>query len=329
MKKEKILVVGGAGYLGSVLCRKLLSNGYKVVVLDNLIYGDYGIKDLYKNKDFVVKNGDIRNIQDIIQSIRGVDGVIHLAALVGDPASALNPEETIEINHVCAKTLAGLCKYRKIKKFIFASTCSVYGTNVDNQLLTEESPLNPLSLYSKMKLKTENEILEMGNSDFKPTILRMATLYGSSPRMRFDLVINAFTIKAIKEKVLPIFGGNQSRCFCHVDDACQAYIKCLNSDKVGNNIYNVSTENYKILDLGGIIIDLVPDSELKIEEKKIDERNYMTTANKLIKDTGFNSEMAVEKGILDMIKNINKGYWDDYNNNIYDNYKYLKAWRYD
>ena len=239
---NKVLVVGGAGYLGSVLCRKLLDMDYRVRVLDNLIFGDHGITELYPHPKFEFINGDMRNIQTVMNAVKGTDAVIHLAAIVGDPASALDPQETIEVNYLGTRLLAEICRYSQVNRFIFASTCSVYGASINpNTKINEKSQLNPVSLYAEMKLKSEQGILELADENFSPTILRMATLYGLSPRMRFDLVVNLLTAKAGSDKKITIFGGDQWRPLLHVKDAADAYIRCLDMPihQIGGDILNV------------------------------------------------------------------------------------------
>ncbi|MCJ7696957.1 MAG: NAD-dependent epimerase/dehydratase family protein, partial [Thermoplasmata archaeon] len=226
-KVNRILVVGGAGYLGGILCRKLLNCGYCVRVLDNLMYGDDGIKHIYHHHGFEFINGDIRDLRTVVKAINDVDAVIHLAAIVGDPASALDPRETIEINYLSSIILAEVCKQSQINRFIFASTCSIYGASESGKMLNETSKLNPVSLYAEMKLKSEQGILSMEDDNFSPTVLRMGTLFGVAPRMRFDLVINILCAKAIMERKFAVFGGSQWRAFCHVEDAAEAYITCL------------------------------------------------------------------------------------------------------
>ncbi len=320
---KRILVIGGAGYLGSVLCRKLLINGYRVRVLDCLMYGDKGIRDLYNNPNFEFKKGDIRDIQTVVESLKNVDGVIHLAAIVGDPASSIKPEETVEINYLATKILLWVCKYHKVKRFIFASTCSVYGSNTE-ELLTETSETLPLSLYSEMKLKSENEILKMDNDTFSPCILRMATLYGQSSRMRFDLVINWFIMNAIKKKEFSLFGGNQERCFCHIEDAADAYIKCLETplDIISGEILNVSSDNLKIIELGNKIIENVPDADMIIKEKEIDNRSYSTSNKKIMNMIGWKPSMSIDD-FIDYMKRHSR-IWNDYESPSYNNYEYLK-----
>jgi nucleoside-diphosphate-sugar epimerase/CBS domain-containing protein len=324
---KRILVVGGAGYLGSILCEKLLNKGYHVRVLDNLTYGVDGIKPIFYHPNFEFLYGDIRDMQKVVNAIKGIGAVIHLAAIVGDPASALKPSETIESNYLASKMLAEVCKYSQINRFIFASTCSVYGAAEPGKLLTETSELNPVSLYAEMKLKSEQGILELGDENFAPTILRKGTLYGKSHRMRFDLVINTLTIKALKENQFKIFGGNQYRALCHVSDAADAYIKCLEApiEKVKSEIFNVVTDNLKVIKIGDIVHKSIPKSKMIIEKDNIDTRNYCVDSSKIEKALDFKSKYDIIDGI-DEIKDavLKEKKYSDYINPKYSNVEYLR-----
>jgi nucleoside-diphosphate-sugar epimerase len=318
---KTILVVGGAGYLGSVLCRKLLEKGYNVRVLDCLLYGDKGIEELYSNEKFEFILGDMRDIQVLMRCVKNVGAVIHLAAIVGDPASSLEPAETLEINYLSAKSLARICRFYKINKFIFASTSSVYGAS--NHLLTEMSSTNPLSLYAEMKLKSENGLMKMKRDGFSPCILRMGTLYGLSPRMRFDLVVNWFVINAIKKKELIVCGGQQERCFCHLNDAADAYIGCLEApvENICGKIFNVSSQNLKIIELAKLISEKIPNTKITTEEKNVDGRSYATSSERIKKAIGWEPNFSIAD-FTSQIKDTEK--WDDYLSPIYNNYNFLK-----
>ena len=326
---NRVLVIGGAGYLGSILCRKLLKRGYFVNVLDNLTYGDHGIKELYNHKKFNFIKGDIRNLQTVVEATKNVDAVIHLAAIVGDPASALDPTETIEINYLATKLLAEVCRYSQINRFIFASTCSVYGASKTPDVqIKEDSQLNPVSLYAEMKLKSEQGIMELADDNFSPTILRMSTLYGISPRMRFDLVVNTLTIKALMEKKFNIFGGQQWRPNLHVSDAADAYIKCLESpiEKIRSEIFNVGSneENYRIIDIGKTIKDRIQETTMTVDSTIVDERNYNVNFDKIEKNLNYLAKYDIVMGV-DEIKNaVEQGIFTDYTNHIYNNFNFLK-----
>ena len=320
---KRILVIGGAGYLGSILCKKLLEKGYHVRVLDSLIYGDEGLRDLYKYTNFEFIFGDVRNLQKLVQSIRDVTAVIHLAAIVGDPASALKPSDTIENNYFVSKMVAEVCKFSQINRLIFASTCSVYGASEHDSLLNEKSKLNPVSLYAKMKLKSEKGILEMIDENFKPTIFRMATLHGTSDRMRFDLAVNIMTIKAIYEGKISVHGGEQQRAFCHVDDAAEAYIKCLETplEKVGGQIFNIVSQNLSIGNLAKIIKGHILEAEIEVQEIT-DLRDYIVSGSWADTTMGLKHSSFVEKTITDIMNNKEK--FEDYNDKRYSNVDYLK-----
>lgn len=323
-KKEnikKVLVVGGAGYLGSCVCKKLLERGYSVKVLDNLMFGDHGIKKVYGNENFEFLNGDVRNISTIVDAIKDVQAVIDLAAIVGDPACAHNPKKTIEINNFSTKVLADICKYSQINRFIFASTCSVYGASTDERLLNEDSELNPVSLYADMKLATEKILMDISDENFSPTIFRMPTLFGASDRMRFDLVINRLTAQAANKENITVFGGDQWRPFIHVEDAAEFYVKALELpiETIGNKILNVgsSVMNYKIIEIANII-KKITSANIDINQAAIDKRNYKVDFSLSERLFGIKPRFDIEKGVKQML-NIDKKVIADYKSELYNN----------
>jgi len=324
---KKVLVVGGAGYLGSVLVRKLIDKGYQVKVMDNLTYGDSPIKELYNNKNFEFLKGDIRNINEVVEAIKGVDAVIHLASIVGDPAGSINPQQTLESNYFATKSLAEICKYNQINRFIFASSCSVYGATETEELLDENSKLNPVSLYAEIKIRSEKDLLKMTDSNFSPTIFRMATLYGQSPRMRFDLAINVLTAKAIFDKTITIFGGEQWRPFMDVEDAAEAYIKCLEAPiyKIKGSVFNIggNNHNHKLIEVGEKIKQIIPNAELKVDRESQDKRNYKVSFNKAEEILNFKPRKNIEIGINEISDMLNKGVIADYKDKVYNNYNFL------
>ncbi len=325
---KKVLVIGSAGYLGSVLTHKLISRGYIVNGLDNLIYGDYGTRELYGKEGFNFIQGDIRDIKVLMQSIKGCDAVIHLAAIVGDPACQLDAEETISINYLATKMITEVCKYSQINRLIFASSCSVYGASETPGVeLTEDSPVEPVSLYAEMKIKSEMGIMEAIDDNFSPTILRMATLYGWSPRMRFDLVINILTAKAATEGKITIFGGNQWRPLLHVDDAAEAYIRCLETpiDEVRGQVFNVGSnqQNYKILELGTMLQSIIPNVRIENKGELTDERNYNVAFDKISNVLGYKTARTVQDGILEIKHAFDEGTIGDYTDKRYSNYESL------
>jgi len=325
---NKVLIIGGAGYLGSILCRRLLEGNYVVRVLDNLMYGDIGVKDLYANPKFELIEGDIRNLQVVMPCLREIDAVIHLAAIVGDPASALNPQETIEINYLSTKLIAEACKYYQINRFVFASTCSVYGvSSTPEERLNEASALNPVSLYASMKIKSEEGIIELLDENFSPTILRMATLYGLSPRMRFDLIVNLLSAKAIVDKKITIFGGEQWRPNLHVRDAAEAFVKCLEEPiaTIKGQIFNVAAneQNYQIKEIGEKIHKVVPDAKVLIDRENVDRRSYRVSFDKIKLVLNYETNYTIEDAVAEIRDAIKEKVVQDYTYDGYSNYRYL------
>lgn len=292
---KKVLVIGGAGYIGSVLVRRLIDFGYKVRVMDILLYGDESIKDLYRNENFEFMLGDCRNMQDVICAIDGVDAMIHLGEIVGDPACSLNPDFTIEVNYMATKALAEACCCHGISKFIFSSSCSVYGSS--DAELDEKSELNPVSLYAKCKVESENAILSIKDDYFSPVVLRLATVYGISSRPRFDLVINLLTAKAVTEKKIKIYGGGQWRPFVSINDAVDAILCLLRADDriVKREIFNVGSneQNYQICDIGKLIKEVVPEADIEVLKDSVDKRNYKVRFDKISKSLGFKCKISI------------------------------------
>lgn len=314
---KSVLVVGGAGYLGSVLVEKLLLRNYKVKVLDLFLFGLNHPEHILKHKNFKLIEGDVRNISTIVDSLRGIDAVINLAAIVGDPASKNQPETTIETNYLANKALAEACKYFQVNRFIFASTCSVYGYAKDNEELSEDSLLKPLSLYARSKIKSEEAILSLEDENFSPTILRMGTLYGYSSRMRFDLVVNAMVKSAFFDKKIFVHGGNQYRPLLNVNDAAQAYIKCLETpiNKIKGQIFNVgsSEQNYRVVEIAEIVKKNIPKASIIIDKSLNDARNYIVSFNKINKDLKFKAKFNLPVSIKEIIKAITNGKIKDVN----------------
>lgn len=300
--KEKVLVIGGAGYLGAVLIERLLKEGYYVRVLDNHIYGKRAVDKHSDHDNFELIEGDIRNVQTVNAAMKDTSSVILLAAVVGDPASQARPELTVETNYLAAQTCASSAKINGIKKFIYASTCSVYGVGKD--ILDEQAPLHPVSLYAKTKISSEESILGLSNSDFKPVIMRMSTLYGWSPRMRFDLVVNTMTMTAFTEGKINVFGGNQWRPLLSLEDAAEAYVLALQKDikSDGGVIYNVGSEeqNYTIADVAKQVAEGIKkasgkDIPINIANDSTDARDYRVSFKKIQNELGFTVKHTISE----------------------------------
>lgn len=311
----RILVTGGAGYVGSLLSRKLLAKGYQVRVMDALWYGKQSISDCLTHENFELVEEDIRNLTSTVRAMKDVDAVVHLASIVGMPASSIEPRTSEEINYLATKNIAELCQLHGIGTYIFASTCSVYGSQPE-KIITEKSKTSPLDYYAKQKFLSERAI---GWLNTAPTILRFGTLFGLSPRMRFDLVINLFIAKALKEKKITVFGGNQYRPFLHVEDAAESIIFALEKDLTGT--YNVMSENFTILNAAKKIKELT-NCEIQISNENEDKRNYNVSAQK-IKDIGFKPEKNVEFAFNQIKKALEDELITDYTEKIYNNYELL------
>jgi len=311
----RVLITGGAGYLGTLLSKKLCDKGYEVRVIDALWYGKEPLKELINQKNFEIICADIRDLTKTIKSMKDVDAVIHLASIVGMPASSIEPRTSEEINYLATKNIAELCTLHNISTYIFASTCSVYGIQSDS-IITEKSPTTPLDFYSKQKWVSERAILWLNRA---PTILRFATLFGLSPRMRFDLVVNLFIAQSILEGKITVHGGDQNRPFLHVTDAADSVIFSLENNLTGT--YNVVSENLSIMDVAKKISKL-SNCEIEVSNENPDKRNYTVSGEKM-KQIGFSTEKRIEDAFNEIKGVIDNGEFKDYQNPKYNNYKFL------
>jgi nucleoside-diphosphate-sugar epimerase len=325
---KNILVTGGAGYVGSGLLRDLLTEGYSVTCVDNLMFGGESLLSIWHHKKFKFYNCDINNTNkfDQIFSENNFYGVIHLAAIVGDPACKLYTDLAYKTNWITSKWLIERSKIAGVSKFIFASTCSNYGKMEDPEAyVDEDSRLAPVSLYADLKVKFEKYMLnEMQKLDsFSPTSLRFSTVYGISPRMRFDLTVNEFTKELALGRELIIFGEKFWRPYCHVKDFSNAFITVLNSsnEKVAYNVFNVgdTNENYTKQMLVNEIKKVLPDSKIKYIAKEDDPRDYKVNCDKIKKELGFKISMTVPDGIKEINRAIRENLIKDTENQKYYN----------
>lgn len=321
----KVLVTGVAGYIGSVLARKLLANNHEVIGVDYLKFGGDSIIGIYNDTGFRFVKADIRD-QDKLKPLLGeVDAVVHLAAIVGDPACAKEPELASSINWDGSRNLlAAAHNTPRVKRFVFASTCSNYGKMQGNNLITEESPLNPISLYAELKVKFEETLLtSQVRDDFIPTALRFATVYGLSPRIRFDLTVNEFTRDATLGRELLIFGEQFWRPYCHVEDLARACVAVLDADpeKIKKNVFNVgdTQENYQKKMLAEELIKLIPDMVVKYVHKDEDPRDYRVSFDKINNILNFKISKRVPDGMKEIINILRDGVISDPDNQKYKN----------
>ena len=323
---KNVLVIGGAGYIGSAVLPKLLEKGYHVRLLDLLLYGTEPIDDLINHPRLEIIQADFRQVHKVLEAMRGMDAVIHLGAIVGDPACALDEDLTVEVNLMATRMIAEVAKSVGVERMVFASTCSVYGAG--EQTLDEFSTLNPVSLYARSKIASEEVLASMADDHFAPVILRFGTIYGLSGRTRFDLVINLLTAKALNEGQITVFGGDQWRPFVHVDDAASAVVKAFEAplSVARNEVFNVGSndQNYTINQVAEIIHRIIPTAELINMGSDTDLRNYRVDFTKAKQILNLSPNWTVERGIEQVMTAIQSGQVTNYQEAKYSNVKFLK-----
>ena len=323
---RQILVVGGAGYIGCLLVRRLIEKGYKVRVLDNLMYGDKAIAALHSNPNFELVRGDCRNIQNVVNAVRGVDAIVDLAAIVGDPACEEDRQIALEINFAATRMLIEIAKGYGVQRFIFASSCSVYGAT--DALMDEQSEVCPISLYAQTKVDSERVLLESRTAQFHPTVLRLATVFGNSWRPRFDLVVNLLVAKAVQEGVITIFNSEQWRPFIHTRDVAEGILTVLEAPlaQISGEVFNLgdSRMNVTLAGLANEIRAQFPGTRLDFRETA-DRRNYRVSFEKIEHRLGFRNGRTLADGIRELKEAFARGDFQDYTAAEFHNQKFLRA----
>lgn len=319
----KILVIGGAGYLGGALTPILLNEGHRVTVFDNLSFGSEAISPFLSHDNFQLLVGDMRDITAVSKALRDQDAAVLLAALVGEPACDRNPPETVDINYLATINTMRAAEYHGIKRFIFTSTDSCYGAQ-EQVKLTEESPLKPISLYAELKARVEEEFLALTRKqEFQPVILRLATLYGLAPRMRFDLVINLLAREAVIGSGAKIFSGEQWRPLVHVSDAAKAFAMTLAApaEKVSGQIFNVGSnqQNVQFKHLRDILIEAVPGAKIETVPQPPDLRDYHVCFDKINDVLNFRPDFTPKDGIAEIRQALLDGRFSDPYSSCYRN----------
>jgi len=304
--KKKIVILGGSGYLGTTLCASLLAQSHEVLCIDCCWFGEEALNSFSNDRNFTLIKHDLRKLDDLETFLKNAYAVINLAGIVGDPACELDNAYAKTCNYQVAQKSAVISKRLGISRYLFASSCSVYGKTEHNRL-TESSNTLPLSYYAQDKLDSEIAIKALASDDFHPTILRLSTLFGWSSRMRFDLVINLLTARASLAKPLRVFGGKQWRPFLHIKDASQAFEKILFSDLpiVSNQIFNVGSDqnNFRIIDVANLIARKIPTT-LELLKTETDQRDYRVDFSKIHQLLNFNSTITIENAIEEIRANI-------------------------
>jgi dTDP-4-amino-4,6-dideoxygalactose transaminase/nucleoside-diphosphate-sugar epimerase len=322
----RVLVTGGAGYLGAVLCKKLLDEHYKVRAFDRLLFGREPIEDLLNRSEFELVEGDITHLEEHPGLFDDVGGVIHLAGLANDPSCDLRPEMTERVNYRASLALAEKAKAKGIGPFIFASSCSVYGAGLGE--LKETSPLNPVSLYAEVKVRTEHALNAMADGSFWPVHLRQATLFGLSPRMRFDLAVNVMVLHGtLNKKIYVLGGGKQWRPFVHVADSSDAFIAALKrAEELSCEVINIgsSSLNYQICDLADLIASNLPEVVLDVAPGDAERRTYRVNFDKMKRLLGLAASRTVEDGIQEISHALSSGALPEPQSPRYYNIRLLK-----
>lgn len=323
---REILILGGAGYLGSVVVRQLLARGFKVRVLDSFLFGEGPLEDAKKNTNCELVRGDVRDIGAVVQAMRGCDAVVHLAAIVGDQACEENKQLATEVNRAATRMLVDVARGCGVRRFIFASSCGVYGAS--EFMLDESSAVRPLSVYAQTKVDSESILLAAKTKDFAPTVLRLGTLFGLSARMRFDLVMNLFVARAASTGRITILNGEQWRPFLHVEDAGRAILACIEAapGAVSGEILNVGSPsmNLRIRELGELIAHAIPHTRIDSIDSD-DRRSYHVSFEKIHELLGFQCERTIESGIQEIYAAIRSGQLADFTTGQFNNQIAIRA----
>lgn len=307
-----VVVTGGAGYVGSTLCRELLTEGYRVRVFDSLMYGGKPIVGLLNHPRFEFIRGDVRNEGDLDRALENrVDAVVHLAAIVGDVPCQLDTRQAVQVNYQGTMLLAEKAKAHGIRRFTFFSTCSNYGVADIRTPADENRPLNPVSLYAETKIDAERGLLQMHDSKFSPVIFRFATAYGVSGRTRFDLVVNSFTYEALSKGMIIVYAANTWRPYIHVLDMARIITLSLSapSDPLEGQIFNAGSnaQNYSKHVIADMIAKVVSETRVSYLDSVNDPRTYRVDFSKLERCLGFQPRYCVEDGIREIVRAFESG----------------------
>jgi nucleoside-diphosphate-sugar epimerase len=305
MKNKSIFVTGGAGYVGSVLVPKLLAEGHRVTVLDLMIYGDNTLDD---HPNLNKQKGDIRDTELLQKIIPGHDSVIHLACISNDPSFELNPALGKSINLDAFSPLVEISKEALVKRFIYASSSSVYGIK-EGKDVHEEMTLEPLTDYSKFKADCEGILSSYHDDDFTTVTLRPATVCGYSPRQRLDVVVNILTNLAYHKGKISVFGGSQLRPNIHIDDMVDAYLLVLDAprEKIADKVFNVGCENHSVLELAKTVQKVVSDDVNLVVTPTDDLRSYHVSSAKILRELGFATKRSIKQASVDLVHAFENG----------------------
>lgn len=331
MRFKNVLVIGGAGYCGSLLTPQLLELGYNVTVFDIMFFGDHFLPK--QNPNLRVIKGDIRDTAAVAAAMQGVDAVIQLACISNDASFELNEKLSTSINLDAFEPMVIAAKAARVKRFIYASSSSVYGVS-DAPEVFEEHPLVPLTLYNKYKGMCEPLLLKHTDENFVGVIFRPATVCGYAPRQRLDLSVNILTNHAVTNSKITVFGGNQLRPNLHIQDYCDLCKLLLEApdEKIANQIFNCGYQNMSIMDIALLVRKVVAEefpekSEIEIVTTPTDDiRSYHINSDKIGRILNFKPSHSIEEAVRDLCKALKAGKLpDSMTDNWYYNVRYLKA----
>lgn len=323
-----VYVTGGGGYVGAVLVPKLLAAGYRVRCLDLFIYGDDVFPSVAGHPDLQLIKGDMRDVELLRRTLPGCDAVIHLACISNDPSFELDPNLGKSINYDCFRPLVETARDSGVHRFIYASSSSVYGVKEEDNV-TEDLSLEPLTDYSKYKAMCEEELKDYQSPTFTTVTVRPATVCGYSPRLRLDLSVNILTNHAYTNGKIRVFGGDQYRPNIHIDDVTDLYVKLLElpDEKIAGKIWNAGWENQTINEIAGIVKDNVgkPGVEI-VRESTNDHRSYRISSEKIKRDIGFVPRHSIADAVTDLVQAFRAGNIpDSMTNPKYFNIKTMQA----
>jgi nucleoside-diphosphate-sugar epimerase len=330
-QNRSILVVGGAGYLGCVLIEELLNRGYAVTVFDRLFFGDIGLQ---KHRDRIrLITGDIRALP--ASALENTSVVINLSGLSNDPTAEYNPEANYQMNTVATRTLGEMAKKAGVKRYVFASSCSIYDVGVVDEerdiLLTEEADVQPRAAYSVSKLAGEVQLRSLADTNFTPVILRMGTLFGFSPRMRYDLVVNTFVKDALTKGYVTLdYGGQMWRPLVDIRDAARAYVVALEAEQclVQNQVFNVVAENCRISELALRTCEAIRECGIPVEIRTTFQyagvRNYRVSGKKILHQLNFKPLITVQESVKHMVESIRAYGYTNFDHDRYYNIRWMR-----
>ena len=326
---RRVMVTGGAGYVGSCLVPKLLDAGYEVSVLDLFIFGEDIFAHLRDNPSLTEVRGDLRNPPDVTRGLAGCDAVIHLACISNDPSFDLDPALGRSINYDCFRPLVRASRAAGVRRFIYASSSSVYGIKSDPEV-TEDLPLAPLTDYSKYKALCERVLAEEHEPDFVTVTLRPATVCGYAPRLRLDLTVNILTNLAVNTQRITVFGGEQLRPNLHVEDMTDLYLMLLDApdNVVDGKIWNAGYDNLKVREIADMVCAKVGDGVDIVVTPTDDHRSYHVSSQKIRRELGFVPRHSVDDAISDLKRAFDGGKVPDaMTDDRYYNIKRMQAYR--